>query len=331
MTKLSVIVPFYNLAGLVPETLRSIRAAASGNVEFVLIDDCSTDATPELLDEGARSIDNCRVLHNERNLGLAATRNLGIDSTDTDYLTFLDGDDFVTFDYYARLLSTIERLGCEMVRTDHVQVRGRRRAIHRIPHGPRGQVCVPRRAILPVGRATSVDAPHAWAGIYSRRLADRGLLHFDPTLRTCEDRPWIWRLHLAAETFAVVGLSGLFYRREVAGSLTQQSTARQFDFIRAFDQIIAEVSADREAEQLMPKALRAYCAIICHHLRRTEKAAESAGELSGFSYDAKLAKQLRLLCIAALDRLSATELRSVLSTMDEERQYRITELLEAAR
>lgn len=330
MTKLSVVVPFYDLASLVPETLRSLRAAAHPDVEFVLVDDCSTDATPQLLEDGARTIPQSRVIHNETNLGLAATRNLGVDLTTTPFVTFLDGDDFVAADYYPRLLAEIERLGCDMVRTDHVQVRGRRRAVHRIPHGPRGRVCVPRQAILPIGRATSVDAPHAWAGIYSRRLAERGLLHFDPSLRTCEDRPWIWQLHLEVESFAVVGLSGLFYRREVAGSLTQQSTDRQFDFVRAFDQIIAGVLADEEAELLLPKALRAYCAIICHHLGRTQQAEESARTLTGFSYDAELAAQLHRLCVEALGRLPEPELRAVLTTMDRARRDTIGALLEAA-
>jgi hypothetical protein len=50
---------------------------------------------------------------------------------------------------------------------------------------------------------------------------DEGLLRFDEDLRTCEDRPWIWGLHLQARTFALVGLRGVRYRRNVSASLTQ--------------------------------------------------------------------------------------------------------------
>ncbi len=135
-----------------------------------------------------------------------------------------------------------------------------------MPVPRRGEVLRPRDAILPAHRTTSVDYPYAWAGIYHRRLLDRGLLHFTPVLRTAEDRPWIWRLHREAETFAAVGEIGVFYRRGVATSLTQIGDVRQLDFIRAFDQVIEETARDRDADRLLPKAVRTYCAVISHHV-----------------------------------------------------------------
>ena len=79
----------------------------------------------------------------------------------------------------------------------------------------------------------------------------------------------------------MVGLLGVFYRRGVASSLTQIGDVRQLDFIRAFDQVIEETAGDPDAERLLPKAVRTYCAIIAHHLaddRRFEPAvARSCG------------------------------------------------------
>ncbi|CAM5689991.1 hypothetical protein SANTM175S_10189 [Streptomyces antimycoticus] len=109
-------------------------------------------------------------------------------------------------------------LGCDFVRTDHVQCTARARSITRVPHGRRDVVMNPRDAILPADRSTSVDYPYAWAGMYHRRLADEGLLHFTHGLRTAEDRPWIWRLHREARSFAVLGVHGVFYRRGVSSA-----------------------------------------------------------------------------------------------------------------
>jgi hypothetical protein len=186
--------------------------------------------------------------------------------------------------------------------------------VHRAPVGRRWEVLDPREAILPADRTTSVDYPYAWAGAFHRRLLDRGLLHFTDGLRTAEDRPWIWRLHREAESFAVVSLLGVFYRRGVAGSLTQIGDVRQLDFIRAFDQVVAETAADREADRLLPKAVRTYCAIIAHHLSEIEK------------FEPPVAKQLRAMSAAALRRMPQDALEEVLDSMDVKRSTRLRRL-----
>lgn len=262
MPKLSVIVPFYNVRQYAPDTLRSLRANARDDFEFILVDDCSSDGTADLLARAESELPGAVLVRHERNGGLATARNTGIDRARGEYLTFLDGDDWLAPGYYERLLAAIEELGCDFVRTDHVQCTARARVVHRVPHGRRNVSLRPRDAILPAHRSTSVDYAYAWAGVYHRRLVDRGLLHFTDGLRTAEDRPWIWRLHREAESFAVTGLLGVFYRRGVASSLTQIGDVRQLDFIRAFDEVVAGAAEDADAARLLPKAVRTYCAII---------------------------------------------------------------------
>ncbi|MGW0910597.1 glycosyltransferase family 2 protein [Streptomyces sp. NPDC002784] len=317
MPKLSVIVPFYNVQQYAPDTLRSLRANARSDFEFILVDDCSKDETPAILERAAEQLSDVaqvRYLRHEVNGGLATARNTGLDAATGEYLTFLDGDDWLAPGYFTELVGAIEELGCDFVRTDHVQAHARARSVHRVPHGRRGEVLDPRAAILPADRTTSVDYAYAWAGAYHRRLLDKGLLHFTDGLRTAEDRPWIWKLHREAESFAVVSLLGVFYRRGVAGSLTQIGDIRQLDFIRAFDQVIEETAADREADQLLPKAVRTYCAIIAHHLSDESK------------WEPAVAKQLRAMSAAAIKRMPQDALGDVLETMDLRRASKLRRL-----
>ncbi|MET9799463.1 glycosyltransferase family 2 protein [Streptomyces sp. NPDC006368] len=307
MVKLSVVVPFYNVQTYAPETLESLRANAREDFEFLLVDDCSTDGTREILQRAAREVPGAVLLRHERNGGLATARNTGIDAASGEYLAFLDGDDWLAPGHFAQLLRAIEELGCDFVRTDHVQCTARARTVHRVPVGRRGEVLSPRDAILPAGRSTSVDYPYAWAGMYHRRLLDRGLLRFTDGLRTAEDRPWIWRLHREAESFAAVTTLSLFYRRGVATSLTQIGDIRQLDFLRAFDQVLDETAKDPEADRLLPKAVRTYCAIIAHHLGSIER------------FEAPVARALRTRSAAALRRMPQDVLRDALDTMDTER------------
>ncbi|MFD3498454.1 glycosyltransferase family 2 protein [Streptomyces sp. NPDC058676] len=317
MPKLSVIVPFYNVQQFAPDTLRSLQMNARPDFEFVLVDDKSTDETPAILERAAEELSDVaqvRYIRHERNGGLATARNTGLDAAQGEYLTFLDGDDWLARGHLAELVSAIEGLGCDFVRTDHVQATARARTVHRAPVGRRGEVLNPREAILPADRTTSVDYAYAWAGAYHRRLLDRGLLHFTDGLRTAEDRPWIWKLHREAESFAVVSLLGVFYRRGVASSLTQIGDARQLDFIRAFDQVIEETAADPDAGRLLPKAVRTYCAIIAHHLSDESK------------WEPTVAKRLLAMSAAAMQRMPQDALGDVLETMDMRRSSKLRRL-----
>ncbi|MFG2603674.1 glycosyltransferase family 2 protein [Streptomyces sp. NPDC048514] len=304
MVKLSVIVPFYNVQQYAPDTLRSLQANVREDFEFILVDDCSRDGTPEILARAERELPGAVLVRHEQNGGLATARNTGIDRARGEYLTFLDGDDWLAPGYYAQLVAAIEGLGCDFLRTDHVQCTARARSVHRVPVGRRNVVLNPRAAILPADRSTSVDYAFAWAGVYHRRLVDKGLLHFTDGLRTAEDRPWIWRLHREAESFAAVGLLGVFYRRGVASSLTQIGDVRQLDFIRAFDQVIAETAQDPDAGELLPKAVRTYCAIISHHLGSIER------------FEPAVAKKLKSLSAGALRRMPQGVLDEALDSMD---------------
>ncbi len=307
VVKLSVIVPFYNVQTYAPDTLRSLRANAREDFEFILVDACSTDGTAGILQRAREDIPGAKVIVHERNGGLATARNTGLDAAEGEYLTFLDGDDWLAPGYFTDLVAAAERLECDFVRTDHVQATGRTRTVHRVPHGLRNVALSPRSVILPVDRTTSVDYPYAWAGIYHRRLLDRGLLHFTDGLRTAEDRPWIWRLHREAESFAAVGLLGLFYRRGVASSLTQIGDVRQLDFIRAFDQVIEETSQDSDAEILLPKAVRTYCAVMAHHLGAIER------------FEPPVARTLRAMSATALRRLPPDLLDDTLRSLGDRR------------
>lgn len=314
VVKLSVIVPFYNVRQYAPDTLRSLAANAREDFEFILVDDCSRDGTPEILARAERELPGAVLVRHERNGGLATARNTGIDRARGQYLTFLDGDDWLAAGYYPRLVAAMDELGCDFLRTDHVQCTARARTVHRVPVGRRNTVLDPRAAILPADRSTSVDYAYAWAGIYHRRLVDRGLLHFTDGLRTAEDRPWIWRLHREAESFAAVSLLGVFYRRGVASSLTQIGDVRQLDFIRAFDQVVAETAGDPEAGALLPKAVRTYCAIISHHLGSIER------------FEPAVAKKLKSLSAAALRRMPQDVLDEALDSMDLQRASRLRRL-----
>ncbi|WP_055498563.1 glycosyltransferase family 2 protein [Streptomyces albus] len=307
MPKLSVIVPCHNVQEFAEDTLRSLADNAGPATEFILVDDCSTDATTEILDRWKHRLPRARIIRHEVNKGIAHSRNSGIEAADGDYLTFLDGDDWYSPGYLEALVTAIEELDCDFVRTDHVQSTGTRRVVRRAPAPVRDTVLRPRDVIAPPQAETMVDYPFVWAGIYRRGLFDDGAMRFAVDLRTAEDRLWTWRLHLRAESFAVTGLLGVFYRRGVTTSLTQIRDARQLDFIPAHDALLADLAADPEGDRFLPKAVRTYCALLAFHLSNRRR------------YHAPVARRLKKMVTTALRGMPQDVLETTLAGMDHER------------
>jgi glycosyltransferase involved in cell wall biosynthesis len=263
---LSVVLPVRDAEPYIADALNSLRHNADPAFEFIVIDDGSADGTSEVIADHAEMLPQMRVIRHDVAVGLADARNAGIAAARGRYVTFLDGDDWLAPNYLDQLVNAIDALDCDFVRVDHVQVKGLKRMVYRAPEARRGVVLHPRSGILPAFQTTMVDYPYAWAGIYRRELG--ALLRFPAGLHTAEDRPWIWRLHREARSYAVVSLAGVFYRRQVANSLTQTGDSRQLHFLDAFALVFEQV-ADEPTLEL--KAVRQYLAVLAHHLRLAKR------------------------------------------------------------
>ncbi|MGY3203648.1 glycosyltransferase family 2 protein [Streptomyces sp. TE5632] len=314
MPRLSVVVPMHNVGAFAESTLRSLANNAGPDVEFLLVDDCSTDSTSSVIDRWAERQPRARVIRHEKNMGIAQARNSGIDAADGEFITFLDGDDWYGPGHLAELVRAMDELGCDFARTDHVQATGTERVIRRPSAPARNIVMDPREGIAPADMETMVDYPFVWAGIYRRHLFDDGGMRFATELRTAEDRLWIWQLHLKARTYASLGVHGVFYRRGVATSLTQIKDSRQLDFIPSYDTLLRELQKDPEAERFLLKAVRTYCAMIAFHIGKANE------------YEPSAAQRLRRETRAALHRMPQHALEETLRTIDSTRSRLLSRL-----
>lgn len=102
--KLSIIVPCYNVATFLNRGLRSLSNQSLRDIEIICIDDKSTDNTLAVLQAWAKCDLRIRVLANKKNMGVAKSRNRGIDSATGEYIGFMDPDDYVDPDFFERLV-----------------------------------------------------------------------------------------------------------------------------------------------------------------------------------------------------------------------------------
>ena len=108
MIEVSVIVPVYNASDYLRRCINSILEQTFKNFELILIDDGSMDDSGEICDEFAAIDHRIRVIH-QRNLGVSAARNQGLNYAQGTYIMFCDADDWVREDWIINLVCGIKK------------------------------------------------------------------------------------------------------------------------------------------------------------------------------------------------------------------------------
>ena len=115
--KLSIVIPVYNVASYLKDCLASLMVQPyESEMEFVVIDDGSTDGSAEMLDEVALSDSRFHVIH-QKNQGVSAARNKGLDEALGEYIAWVDSDDMITPDWYVSIRPYIMK-GAELIYFD---------------------------------------------------------------------------------------------------------------------------------------------------------------------------------------------------------------------
>lgn len=316
---MTVIVPAKDAGEFIGTTLETLtrQFADDHALKLVAVDDGSSDDTGAIMHRYAERFAHAEVVRNATPRGLASARNQGLARVEGDAFCFLDGDDWMQPGRLPALHRALRELDCDFVRTDHVTVKRAERRLVRAPFTHRGIAADPRAAILPVDDRSMVDYPFAWAGLLHRRVLDRGIADFSDGLFTAEDRPWIWRLHLQASSFAVVDAPHVLYRRGLSDSLSKTLDRRQLHFSRALGEVLDLVEADREAERILPKAVFSVLALSAHHLVRARRMQPSVRRELRAGIRSLLARLPRDQARAAIERIGGPRRRVLARVLRE--------------
>ena len=91
--KVSVITPMYNCEKFISETIESVLNQTYTNWEMIIIDDCSTDKSKQIVKQYIERDKRIRLIALNENSGAAVARNKGIEVSSGRFIAFLDGDD----------------------------------------------------------------------------------------------------------------------------------------------------------------------------------------------------------------------------------------------
>ena len=101
--KVSIVIPVYNCEAFLPACIDSLRAQTLREIEMIFVCDASPDNSLSILRKAEREDARIRVIAFEKNCGVSAARNAGIEAAEGEFVGFCDSDDWVEPQMYERL------------------------------------------------------------------------------------------------------------------------------------------------------------------------------------------------------------------------------------
>lgn len=235
--KISVIVPVYNVEAYLERCVESILKQTYTNFELLLIDDGSTDQSGALCDQLASKNENIKVFH-IKNAGVSNARNIGIQHSRGEWITFIDSDDFITPDYLETLISVVdsdESIGFSIARLHHIK----NGQITELPDfsGKEEKWSTEQtmRELLTTTRTSFFPV----AKLFKREIVSS--FTFNTDYHLAEDALFLTEVLLKTRCTSVFVDKPIYYYDHRQGSATTSVNDHVFDTIEVYKMIISEV------------------------------------------------------------------------------------------
>ena len=132
MIKLSIIIPCYNVGKYIGATIESLKRQRTRDVEFIFVNDGSTDDTRQVIEKFQETDDRVKLM-NKKNGGVSSARNDALEMATGEYIYLLDGDDTLTDHAVDEMLACLDMSECDMLLSNIWFVNGNRKTLYR--HG----------------------------------------------------------------------------------------------------------------------------------------------------------------------------------------------------
>ena len=249
--KVSVTVPVYNTSKYLVKCLDSLAAQTLQDIEFIVVDDGSTDDSGSICDRYAAQDSRFTVVH-QPNGGLSSARQTGLEHARGEYVIVCDSDDWVEPDMYECLYQTAVRTGADITVCGYYTEYNDGRSI-------------PTQRIFKTDEKGFVDfdeflrygAGSSWIKLVKRDLFTRAGAAYTPGINLGEDALIMYKLMKAHPTVAQVDKCLYHYRRLFGEtSYTNQLSMRHIRQLnRIYDWLKENYSEDRYADIRRQRAL----------------------------------------------------------------------------
>lgn len=240
-SKVSVIVPVYNVEKYMEECVDSILNQTYPDLEIILVDDGSPDNSGLICDRYAKQYPSkIKVVH-KTNGGLSSARNAGIDVATGEYVAFVDSDDKILPEMYSDMVTAMERHQVDVVASSFTPWVGEGSRGHRVAPPVKNEITASGNEVLSLCLNWTIDRS-AVTKLY--RKSAIGDLRFHEGL-TNEDFPFICELYMRQNLIHVLP-KGYYMYRYNDSSITSGFKDSFFDIFTNLDYVDPLISGDNK-------------------------------------------------------------------------------------
>lgn len=259
----SVIVPIYNKELYLEDCLNSIINQTLKSIEIILVDDGSTDNSKKICEQ---YLNDERVsYYYQKNEGLAAARQTGINVSKGEYIGFIDGDDWIDLDMYEKMYGKAKEYNADVVFCNRMYNNDAYRPSKDLPTGyydrkrilsevlPKSLAYIGKR-----GEKRSIG----WSNcrrIYKRQMLEENNIAFDRRFRRSQDLQLTFESMLCAEGFYHMGDDYFYHARPVQDSLARGYTKNMWNlYVPLIERLYKDTENFKEVDLMDQMHLRAF-------------------------------------------------------------------------
>lgn len=203
---MSVIIPVYNVDKYIDRCVESVIEQTYANMEIILVDDGSTDASAKICDDWKNKDSRISVIH-KANGGLASARNAGLEIATGDLVSFIDSDDYIDENLYEDIVKYFEDTSLDVVAFGLYEIYGDYKTSVNIKDGYIDVNEAVKHLLTWDGQVRSF----AWNKIY--RMSAIKNIRFCEALRYGEDTPFVFRTLISTKKYLQINRPYYYYVR----------------------------------------------------------------------------------------------------------------------
>ncbi len=192
MELISIIIPVYNIKDYICECVDSLIVQTYRNLEIILVDDGSEDGSSQVCDALAEKDHRVHVIH-QKNGGVSSARNTGIAHAGGQYITFVDGDDWVEKNFIEVLYDSIRKYHADVSVVGYT-FRYPDRPAHRNPITGQVQTITGLEALEQACDPNNPWVGYSWGKLIHKDIIEKNNLEFDTEIKICEDSLFFYSL-----------------------------------------------------------------------------------------------------------------------------------------